>query len=66
MVDSTFRLQYQECLALLRQRLAEPAPGRIQFVSGPRQAEQMPIAKWLAVPAVNWPRFLCGGPAGSP
>jgi hypothetical protein len=37
MVASEYRLSYRECHALLRQRLAEPAPGRIQLLSGPRQ-----------------------------
>jgi predicted AAA+ superfamily ATPase len=33
----SFRLGYRRCRELLRQRLAEPAPGRIQLLSGPRQ-----------------------------
>jgi predicted AAA+ superfamily ATPase len=31
------RLSYAECRSLLSRRLAEPAPGRIQLLSGPRQ-----------------------------
>jgi hypothetical protein len=31
MTESTFRLQYQEGPSLLRQRLTEPAPARIQI-----------------------------------
>lgn len=27
--------------------------------------EQVPTAERLAVPAVSWARFLCGGPPGS-
>jgi predicted AAA+ superfamily ATPase len=48
MTDSTFRLQYQECLSLLRQRLAEPAPARIQLVSGPRQVGKTTLLLALA------------------
>jgi predicted AAA+ superfamily ATPase len=33
----SFRVGYRRCRELLRQRLAEPAPGRIQLLSGPRQ-----------------------------
>lgn len=32
-----FRRSYLECRALIVERLAEPAPGRIQLLSGPRQ-----------------------------
>ena len=32
-----FRLGFTECRALLARRLAEPAPGRIQLLAGPRQ-----------------------------
>jgi predicted AAA+ superfamily ATPase len=32
-----YRLSYVECEALLLSRLAEPAPGRIQLLAGPRQ-----------------------------
>jgi predicted AAA+ superfamily ATPase len=32
-----FRLDYTACRDLLRRRLAEPAPGRIQLLTGPRQ-----------------------------
>lgn len=44
----TFRLQYQGCLSLLRQRLAEPAPARIQLVSGPRQVGKTTLLLALA------------------
>ena len=37
MSAEAFRLSYLECRALLHRRLAEPAPGRIQLLSGPRQ-----------------------------
>lgn len=32
-----FRRSYVECRQLLTERLAEPAPGRIQLLAGPRQ-----------------------------
>jgi hypothetical protein len=37
MPDLSLRLGYRECRDLLAQRLAEPAPARIQLLSGPRQ-----------------------------
>lgn len=37
MSSDAFRLAYHECRDLLTQRLREPAPGRIQLLSGPRQ-----------------------------
>lgn len=36
-MESPFRLQYAECRDLLRERLAEPAPGRVQLLTGARQ-----------------------------
>jgi len=43
-----FRLSYPECRALLRKRLAEPAPGRIQLLSGPRQVGKTTLVLELA------------------
>jgi predicted AAA+ superfamily ATPase len=37
MANTGFRLGYVECRDVLRKRLAEPAPGRIQLLAGPRQ-----------------------------
>ncbi|MCK4303028.1 MAG: ATP-binding protein [Candidatus Eisenbacteria sp.] len=37
MTDKRFHLTYSQCRELLRERLAEPAPGRIQLLTGPRQ-----------------------------
>jgi uncharacterized protein len=37
MSADAFRLGYHECLDVLCKRLGEPAPGRIQLLSGPRQ-----------------------------
>jgi predicted AAA+ superfamily ATPase len=37
MFDSSFLLSFPECLAILLQRLSEPAPSRIQLLVGPRQ-----------------------------
>jgi len=48
MTSSEFRLQYRECLSLLRQRLAEPAPARIQLVCGPRQVGKTTMLLALA------------------
>lgn len=48
MTGSAFRLSYQECHTLLRARLGEPAPGRIQLVSGPRQVGKTTMLLALA------------------
>lgn len=37
MSASHFRLSFHECREVLGKRLAEPAPGRIQLLAGPRQ-----------------------------
>ena len=37
MTEQPSRLDYPSCVAALRRRLEEPAPGRIQLVTGPRQ-----------------------------
>jgi hypothetical protein len=37
MIEQPSRLDYPSCVAALRRRLEEPAPGRIQLVTGPRQ-----------------------------
>lgn len=37
MTESSLRLGYDACLALLRRRLEEPPPSRIQLLTGPRQ-----------------------------
>lgn len=37
MISDEFRLSYHEYRDLLAKRLAEPAPGRIQLLAGPRQ-----------------------------
>lgn len=48
MVDSTFRLRYPEALELLAGRLAEPAPGRVQLLVGPRQVGKTTLLLELA------------------
>ncbi|MBN2573095.1 MAG: ATP-binding protein [Deltaproteobacteria bacterium] len=48
MTTGEFRLGYHDCLRLLRQRLAEPAPGRIQLLSGPRQVGKTTLLLDLA------------------
>ena len=37
MANTEFRLDYAACRAHLTRRLAEPAPGRLQLLTGPRQ-----------------------------
>lgn len=48
MVDSSFRLGFAECRALLLRRLEEPAPGRIQLLAGPRQVGKTTLLLELA------------------
>lgn len=48
MNDSTFRLDYHGCRSLLLDRLAEPAPSRIQLLSGPRQVGKTTLLLDLA------------------
>jgi predicted AAA+ superfamily ATPase len=43
-----FRLSYRECRDLLTRRLSEPAPGRIQLLSGPRQVGKTTMLLELA------------------
>lgn len=48
MTESSFRLSFTECRKLLTQRIAEPAPGRIQLLSGPRQVGKTTLLLELA------------------
>lgn len=48
MPDSAFRLDHLACRALLAARLAEPAPGRIQLLAGPRQVGKTTLLLELA------------------
>lgn len=59
MTSPEFRSSYAACRDVLRQRLSEPAPGRIQLLTGPRQvgkttvllelaAELRPVAVYIA------------------
>jgi predicted AAA+ superfamily ATPase len=41
-------MDYKSCLDLLRRRLAEPAPGRIQLLTGPRQVGKTTLLLELA------------------
>jgi hypothetical protein len=43
-----YRLSYAQCRDLLVQRLAEPAPGRIQLLAGPRQVGKTTLLLELA------------------
>jgi predicted AAA+ superfamily ATPase len=48
MPESSYRLSYTECRSLLQRRLAEPAPGRIQLLAGPRQVGKTTLLLELA------------------
>lgn len=48
MIESAFPGGVGACRALLRRRLAEPAPGRIQLLSGPRQVGKTTLLLALA------------------
>lgn len=47
-MSGSFRLSYRECRDLLVRRLAEPASGRIQLLSGPRQVGKTTLLLDLA------------------
>jgi len=48
MSDDAYRLDHAACRALLARRLAEPAPGRIQLLAGPRQVGKTTLLLELA------------------
>jgi hypothetical protein len=48
MSDDAFRLDYRGCRDILARRLAEPAPGRIQLLAGPRQVGKTTLLLELA------------------
>jgi uncharacterized protein len=48
MIDAAFRLDFRACKELLTKRLAEPAPGRIQLLAGPRQVGKTTLLLELA------------------
>lgn len=48
MSEKSFRLSYAECRRTLARRLEEPAPGRIQLLSGPRQVGKTTLLLELA------------------
>jgi uncharacterized protein len=48
MIDDAFRLSYVACRELLSRRLAEPAPGFIQLLEGPRQVGKTTLLLELA------------------
>jgi predicted AAA+ superfamily ATPase len=60
MSDDGFRLSYAECRALLRKRLAEDAPGRIQLLSGPRQVGKTTLLLELAKERSNSALYAAG------
>jgi AAA+ ATPase superfamily predicted ATPase len=48
MGGNEYRLSYHECREVLRARLADRAPGRIQLLSGPRQVGKTTLLLELA------------------
>jgi hypothetical protein len=48
MTSNALGLDYRGCAELLRARLAEPAPGRIQLLAGPRQVGKTTLLLDLA------------------
>lgn len=48
MATQAFRLSFHECRDVLAKRLAEPAPGRIQLLAGPRQVGKTTLLLELA------------------
>jgi DNA polymerase III delta prime subunit len=58
MFESSFRMDPVECALELRLRLAQPAPGRIQLLSGPRQVGKttllLELAEELGPNAIYW------------
>ncbi len=58
MSDRVFRLDYYACREVLAKRLAEPAPGRIQLLAGPRQVGKtallLDMAEQAGNQAVSW------------
>ena len=48
MTDSQFKLDFHGCQSLLEQRLDEPAPGRMQLLTGPRQVGKTTLLLRLA------------------
>jgi hypothetical protein len=53
MSDQGFRLDYYACREVLSKRLAEPAPGRIQLLAGPRQVGKTTLLLEMAEQAGN-------------
>ena len=51
MTGEHFRLSYPACLDVLASRLAEPAPSRVQLLSGPRQVGKTTLLLELAARA---------------
>src|SRR5712692_1810708 len=63
MTDNEFRLDSAACRAHLTRRLAEPAPGRLQLLTGPRQVGKTTLLLELA--KLNGPIAVyasCDGP----
>lgn len=60
---SEYMIGYHECLALLRRRVAEAAPGRIQLLVGPRQVGKTTLLLELAAGLGDAAMYAaCDGP----
>ncbi len=55
-----YRLSYEQCRSLLRQRLIEPPPGRIQLLAGPRQVGKTTLLLDLAAALGAGAIYLAG------
>ncbi len=66
MTESSTRLQFEPALALLRERLREAAPGRIQLLAGPRQVGKTTLLLALAEELGTRARYVaCDGPGAT-
>ena len=60
MIDKEFKLDYFECRQVLLQRLQEPAPGRIQILTGPRQVGKTTLVLDLAAQLGEATSYVAG------
>src|SRR5262245_43119346 len=60
MLDSEFALDYTGCQQLLLARLREPAPGRIQLLTGPRQVGKTTLLLDLAQTLGEAAQYVAG------
>src|SRR5262245_354426 len=60
MPDNEFALDYEACRRLLLERLQEPAPGRIQLLTGPRQVGKTTLLLDLTKQLGEATRYVAG------